>query len=409
MTVAMPPTGRHVVFVDDEPALLNSLRQMLPAGNEHCRTSFLSSAEAALDLLTVEPVDVVVTDMLMLPGMDGAALLDQIRARWPQIVRILLSEHPTQSASVRNSTVAHQCLGKPLDPVTLTSTVRKACNLADRLSRPELRRLLGGIDTLPKAPRSFVAINAALAEPDACAASVAEVIEQDAGTSAKMLQLVNSAFFGLARRITTVHDAITFLGLTPVRGIVLASNLANGLGRTPPDLGNAIETINDHSLAVAAVARELVPADRRLDAFTAGMLHDVGRLALAASAPALFRRVNAEHEARGVPIAVIEREILEATHADLGAYLLQMWGLPLTLIEPVARHHDPDAADDPDPIVAAVATAEATIVSGSRDGAILLEPAEEGDAALLGLGHVSAKSGTARDGMRAFVRSLIGR
>ena len=409
MTVAMPSAGRHVVFVEDEPALLNSLRQMLPAGNGHCRMSFLSSAEAALDLLAVEPVDVVVTDMLMLPGMDGAALLEQIRARWPEIVRILLSEHPTQSASVRNSTVAHQCLSKPLDPVTLTSAVRRACNLAERLSRPELRRLLGGIDTLPKAPHSFVAINAALAEPDACAASVAEVIEQDAGTSAKMLQLVNSAFFGLARRITTVHDAITFLGLTPVRGIVLASNLTNGLGRTPPDLGNAIETINDHSLAVAAVARELVPVDRRLDAFTAGMLHDVGRLALAAAAPALFRQVNAEHEARGEPIAVVEHEILGATHADLGAYLLQMWGLPLALIEPVARHHDLDAADDPDAIVAAVATAEATIVNRQRDGAASPEPAEDGDLPLRGLGHVSTKSGPARVGVRGLVRSLMGR
>ena len=142
-----------------------------------------------------------------------------------------------------------------------------------------------------------VAINAALAEPDACAASVAGVIEQDAGTSAKMLQLVNSAFFGLARRVTTVRDAITFLGLTPVRGIVLASEMANGLGRdTTRSRPPPSRTINDHSLAVAAVARELVPPDRRLDAFAAGMLHDVGRLALAASAPALFRRDHDQHD-----------------------------------------------------------------------------------------------------------------
>ncbi len=365
MTAAMPPVRRHVVFVDDEPALLDGLRRLLRAGRTERRMTFLTSAEAALELLATEPVDVIVTDMMM-PGMDGASLLGEVQDRWPQTVRIVLSGYSSQSASLRSSSVAHQYLSKPCDADTLTSALRIACNLADRLSRPELRRLLGGIETLPSAPHAFLAINAALAEPDACAASVAGVIEQDAGASAKMLQLVNSAFFGLARRVTTVRDAITFLGLTPVRGIVLASEMAKGLGATTPDLAAAIEEINDHSLAVAAVARELVPPDRRLDAFAAGMLHDVGRLALAASAPALFRRVHDLQIAQGEPVIVAEREILEATHADLGAYLLQLWGLPLALIEPVARHHDPDAADDPDPIVAAVATAEAT-VSCRRD------------------------------------------
>ena len=365
MTAVMPPVRRHVVFVDDEPALLDGLRRLLRAGRAERRMTFLTSAEAALEVLANGPVDVIVTDMMM-PGMDGASLLGEVQDRWPQTVRIVLSGYSSQSASLRSSSVAHQYLSKPCDADTLTAALRTACNLADRLSRPELRRLLGGIETLPSAPHSFLAINAALAEPEACAASVAGVIEQDAGASAKMLQMVNSAFFGLARRVTTVRDAITFLGLTPVRGIVLAGEMAKGLGASAPDLADAIEMINDHSLAVAAVARELVPPDRRLDAFAAGMLHDVGRLALAVSAPALFQRVHDLQTARGEDVTVIEREVLEATHADLGAYLLQLWGLPLALIEPVARHHDPDAADDPDPIVAAVATAEAT-VSCRRD------------------------------------------
>jgi putative nucleotidyltransferase with HDIG domain len=338
----------HVLFVDDDPAVLDGLRRGLRASRGTRRMTFLPSGEAALDLLATEPVDILVTDMMM-PGLDGADLLREVRSRSPQTVRIVLSGY---------ANVAHMFLSKPCAMPALTSALDTACGLSSRLSRPELRRLLGGLEALPSAPRSFTAINAALAEPAASAASVAAVIEQDAGSSAKLLQLVNSAFFGLAHRVTTVQGAVTYLGLTPVRGIVLASEVASSLGSLAPDLAVAVEAINEHSLAVAGLARTLVPPPQRLDAFVAGMLHDVGRLALAAAAPELFRQVRDEQVARSEPIDVVERQVLEATHADLGAYLLQLWGLPLALINPVARHHDEDAVDDPDPIVSAGATAD---------------------------------------------------
>jgi putative nucleotidyltransferase with HDIG domain len=347
----------HIVFVDDDPAVLDGLRRGLRASRGSRQMTFLPSGEAALDLLATEPVDILVTDMLM-PGLDGADLLCEVRSRSPQTVRIVLSGYADEAMSLRSSTVAHMFLSRPCAMPALTSALDTACGLSSRLSRPELRRLLGGLETLPSAPRSFTAINAALAEPAASAASVAAVIEQDAGSSAKLLQLVNSAFFGLAHRVTTVQGAVTYLGLTPVRGIVLASEVASSLGSLAPDLAVAVEAINEHSLAVAGLARTLVPPPQRLDAFVAGMLHDVGRLALAAAAPELFRQVRDEQVARSEPIDVVERQVLDATHADLGAYLLQLWGLPLALINPVARHHDEDAVDDPDPIVSAVATAD---------------------------------------------------
>ena len=406
VTAAMAAAQRHVVFVDDDSALLDGLRYILRAQRDELRMTFLGSGADALALMAGEPVDVVVTDT-MVRGIDGMSLLEEVRDRWPDMVRIVLSGYSGQAAFLRSSTVAHQCLTKPCDPIKLISALRTACTLSDRLARPQLRRLLGGIDTLPSPPRSFLAINAALSEPDACAASVSQLIEQDAGVSAKMLQLVNSAFFGLSRRVTTVHDAVTFLGLASVRSIVLASELSEGLGSSAPDLAPDVEEINEHSLAVAVAARELVPADKRFDAFTAGMLHDVGRLAVAASAPGLFRRTRDQAAARDVQVDVVEREILEATHADLGAYLLQMWGLPLVLIEPVARHHDADALHDPDPVVAAVATAEATV--GREDPEPCDGPAEDDNPALPGAATVAAKSGDRAHGLRSLVRALISR
>jgi putative nucleotidyltransferase with HDIG domain len=204
-----------------------------------------------------------------------------------------------------------------------------------------------------------------------------------------------------------VHDAVTFLGLTPVRGIVLASEIGTGLGSPAPDLACAVEEIYAHSLAVAGYARELAPVHQKLDAFTAGMLHDVGRLALAASAPDLFRRVRDEVAAADAPVAATEQAILEATHADLGAYLLQLWGLPLALIEPVARHHDADAAVDSDPIVAAVANADLRACMQDLNTPELPPATPEDSPGMLSDARVGGAKSEARPrGMRGFVRAI---
>ena len=359
----------RILFVDDDPAILDGLRRMLHQARTGWSCTFVPSAEAAMELLEGTPdesgagcarcVDVVVTDMRM-GGPDGAQLLAAVRRRWPQVVRIVLSGYSSEADSLRSAAVAHQFISKPCAPDTLLSALSVACGLSERLSRPELRRLLGGLGALPVAPKSYAAITSALAEPTATAATVARVIENDAGCTAKLLQLVNSAFFGLARRVTTVRDAVAYLGLTPVRSLVLASEVAASFD-CAPDIALAVEAVNEHSLAVAAVAREMVPPARAMEAFVAGMLHDIGWLALASAAPDLFRRVRLEMTEQGVDALEAERRLLDATHADIGAYLLHLWGLPLELTDAVARHHDDAAAADAEPVVAAVARAEAVV------------------------------------------------
>lgn len=356
---------RHVLFVDDEAAVLSGLRRTLHRMRAEWRMTFVMSTNAALDVLDREPVDVVVTDMRM-PGQDGADLLRQVRERWPQTVRIVLSGYANQGAAMRSVPVAHRFISKPCDIATLSAALLSACELQERLSRPELRTLVSGLGSLPSAPQSFAAITAVLEQPDVSLPAVADAIEQDAGCSAKLLQLVNSAFFGLAREITTVQAAVTYLGLGPVRDVVLAAEVADMFRCASPDLARTVSEINDHSLAVAAAARDLAPPAQAHDAFIAGVLHDVGRLALAAVAPEEFRAVQVERRQRGVPLSHVEQVHFDATHADVGAYLLRLWGLPFTLVDAVARHHDPDAGRDPDPVVAAVAVAEA-MAAGDAD------------------------------------------
>ena len=355
---------RHVLFVDDEPAVLAGLRRMLHGMRSQWQMTFVLDGAAAVAVLAEGPVDVVVADMRM-PGMDGATLLAEVRRHWPEVVRIILSGFADQGAALRSVPVAHQFLSKPCDPAVLMATVRGACELQERLSRPELRRLVGGLGALPSAPRSFAAITDALAQPEVCIETVAAVIEQDPGCAAKLLQLVNSAFFGLARTVTRVREAVAYLGVARVRDVVLAAEVADMFRCTTPGLAGIVEEINEHSVAVALVARERVGPDRAHDAFVAGVLHDVGRLALATVMPGVYAGVERDRRA-GADLTSIELERLGATHGDVGAYLLRLWGLPFPLVDAVARHHDPEAAEDADPVVAAVASAEATV--GGADG-----------------------------------------
>lgn len=350
---------RHVLFVDDEPAVLSGLRRMLHPMRSEWRMTFAADTESAVRALEAQPAEVVIADMRM-PGRDGASLLAEVRSRWPETVRIILSGFADEGAALRSVPVAHQFLSKPCDSATLATTVRNACDLQSRLSRPELRSLVGGIGALPSAPRSFTAITEAFNSPDVSLDDVASLIEQDPGSAAKLLQLVNSAFFGIARNITQVREAVAYLGLTKARDVVLAADVVEMFRSGPPCLAKIAQSVNDRSLVVAAAAREIAPRRFANDAFVAGILHDIGQLALASAASDRYLAIWHE-DLSDADLCEAELSTLGATHADLGAHLLRLWGLPFPLVEAVARHADPDAVDDADPVVAAIASATSAV------------------------------------------------
>jgi HD-like signal output (HDOD) protein/ActR/RegA family two-component response regulator len=348
---------RHVLFVDDDTAVLAGLRRMLHGKRSQWRASFAGDGAAALVLLAADPADVVVCDMRM-PGMDGAQLLREVQARWPQTVRIVLSGYADAGAALRSLPVAHQFVTKPCDAATLCTVVSDACGLVDRLSRPALRTLVAGLGGLPSAPRSFAAITDVLSRPEASVESVAEIITHDTACSAKLLQMVNSAFFALPRRVVSVRDAVAYLGVVPVRTVVLAAETVEMFRCRSSWMAGITESINQHSLAIAELARDRVAGAGAHDAYVAGVLHDVGRLAMAAAAPESFRTVQ-HRVGQGQHLGEAELDVFGAGHGDVGGFLLRLWGVPFPLIAAVARHADPDAAADADPIVAALASAEA--------------------------------------------------
>jgi HD-like signal output (HDOD) protein len=329
---------KRILFVDDEPLVLDGLRDLLRRHRKEWDMSFVNSIEAAVNKLRTAPFDVIVTDIRM-PGMDGAALLAQVMNEFPQVVRIVLSGQSGLETAFRTVSVAHQFLSKPCDAVTLENTINRACNLRALIHNEKLLEVVGHIDSLPSQPHTYVKLVERLRDEHVSAAGIAEILEQDMAMSVKLLQLVNSAFFGMPRRIHRIEDAVTFLGQAMIRDLVLSVSVFS-MERSPRGIDSA--EMQRHAMLVGNLAMRIADGAPGLeDAFLAGMTHDMGILLMASKLPGMFGRSTQSVRENPRPLHVAEAELLGVTHAELGAYLLGLWGFADPVVEAVAFHHRP--------------------------------------------------------------------
>jgi putative nucleotidyltransferase with HDIG domain len=216
------------------------------------------------------------------------------------------------------------------------------------LDNPRLKELLGRVQKIPSLPQLYVETMEALDSPDAAIDTLAGLIGQDPGMTAKILQIVNSAFFGAGRRICAVKEAIQCLGLSLIRVLALGHHVFSSF--EPGRLGEfSLEQVWTHSLVTSLVAGQIARIETRDQAMvdaatTAGILHDLGKLLLADGSPDAFREFMARVRETDCEPLEAEKQIFGASHAEVGAYLLGLWGLPSPVVEAVAHHHEPGRA-----------------------------------------------------------------
>jgi HD-like signal output (HDOD) protein len=337
---------RRILFVDDQPQILEGLRDALRACRREWTMSFADGGAAALRELETADFDVVVSDMRM-PGMDGADLLSAVRDRRPGTVRIVLSGYAEDHVIMRAAPVAHRFLGKPCDINELRRIVERSCELREMSAQEQLRLAATSALRLPALPALYSRVTRLLQDPDASLRDVAALVDQDIAIAARILQLANSAFFGRTRRITRLDEAVAFIGLTPLRALILSAEAFETLEPSGAVGGFSIAALQLRAQSTARLARSIADdPEQRDDAFCAGLLHDLGMLVLASMEP--------EHVATSLAIAArdgrrlddVERELRGSSHAEVGAHLLELWGLPDAIVEAVAYHHRPAEAHD---------------------------------------------------------------
>ncbi len=363
---------KNLLFVDDEPKVLQGLQRQLRGMRDDWKMDFMDNAAKALELMSATPVDVIVTDMMM-PGMDGAQLLTEVTRRHPNTVRIVLSGHADRESVLRLVGPAHQYLSKPCDAEELRNAISRAFALRDLLASERLKQLATRLRSLPTLPALHSRLTEELRKDEPSLERVTGIISKDIGMTTKILQLVNSAFFGLPQPITSPHEAVMYLGLTTVRALVLSIQVFSQYSQKPIK-GFSLDELAQHCWITGMLARRIAEAehsDYKIDdqCFLGGLLHDVGRLILASGLPDEYAGVLETARSRAWTVLEAEQAAFGATHAEVGAYLLGLWGLPNPVIEAVALHHRPSEASDArfSPVIAVhVANAFAHEKAGSH-------------------------------------------
>lgn len=329
---------KRILFVDDEQRVLDGLRNMLRRHRDEWEMIFVRDGESALEELEKAPVDVLVTDMRM-RGMDGPTLLARAQQEYGGTARIVLSGYADNAAAEQVAPLVHQFLQKPCSAELLAGTIERIFELQGVAGDVAVRALVTSIGKLPSVPKTYAALTRTLERPEACAMDVARVIERDVAICAKLLQLVNSSFFTVGMPITSVEHAVIRLGLQIIKGLALSVEVFQTCAQ-PRARGFDIEALQRHSLQTASVARRLLTDPRSSDdAFMAGMLHDIGQLILAAELPDELDAAADLAAAQGISVHIAETSVLGASHADLGGYLLGLWGLPPSIVAAVGNHH----------------------------------------------------------------------
>ena len=331
----------RLLFVDDEPRVLDSLRRQLFSRRTEWEFHYATSGEAALDTLARADFDVVITDIRM-PGMDGASLLEEVRNRYPGTIRIVLSGHCDSEAAARALSIAHRYLSKPCDATTIKTTLEQALELRSALDEPKLRTLLHRVGDLPHPPEVCTELERALADPEPSFEHIGSIVSRDPALVARVLQFANSAYFSGSESTSGIDAAIARLGTTVLKSLVVSTLLRDRFTTKDAVPGFDVRIEQRHAMLTGAIARDLGRSMGFGDqAFTAALLHDVGKLVLAARLPEEYANVIRQSHRLGLPLAQLERDFLGATHASVAAYLLALWGLPMELVEAVRRHHDP--------------------------------------------------------------------
>ncbi len=331
-----------ILFVDDEPAITQALKRMLRPMRREWDMHFVQSGKDALCFMEDNPVDVIISDMRM-PEMNGAELLGEVIKRYPSVIRIILSGQSDQEAILKTIKPAHQFLTKPCDAETLRHTIKQTLALKTSLENPALQNLVSKIESLPSLPSCYQEIMQIIQKEEGSLKEVAEIIQSDVSMSMEILKYVNSSFFGLYKKVSSIRQAVSLLGINTIQTLVLSINVFSQIDKSKRYAIN-IPELWKHSFLTGLFSKAIISdlgMDTQLqeDAFTLGLLHDIGILTLATQIPDKYKEVYKKAKSNDLNLSQAEYLMFDTSHAEVAAYLLGLWGISSNLITVISTHH----------------------------------------------------------------------
>lgn len=331
--------GRNILLVDDERPVLKALKRSLMQSG--LNIFMAESGQAALEILAHQKMDLIISDMRM-PDMNGHRLLQKVKEKYPSTIRLILSgyadENEINRAMLDGSSKMY--LLKPWDSQVLSKTIHQLLDVRELLQNKNLLEIINKIDGLCGLPRICNKVMDMINQ-DMSVEQIAAVIEEDPVVTAQILHIANSSFYGI--KTGSIKQAVTYLGLTAVKSIVLVTNLCGALEGTR-SLNK--ELLWRHASAtnqlVGRLYYKLIGQHIPVAASTIGLLHDIGRMALLCQFQDQYVQILATLKERSnVSFDELEYEFLGVSHQEVGGTLLDWWGLPHQIIEGAMFHHNP--------------------------------------------------------------------
>lgn len=325
-----------IAFIDDEKRILDGIRRMLHKRRKDWDMYFFESGKDMLTSMEENFYDIVVSDMRM-PVMSGAELLIQIKEISPKTIRIILSGYANDELVLEGIHATHQFISKPTDQDSLISHIERALKMLPVLDSENAKKVLGDIESIPSLPAFYDALMQEIASEDVSLKRVSEILSSDIGLSSSIIRVVNSAFFGLVREITSLEEAASVLGVDMIKNLALMTSVFSSLS-VPEGKMAEIAALNSFCQRVGMLASILAkqadfsPAVKN-HCQIAGMMSGLGDLLVLSN--------------------TVKKSDDNSMHTPLlGSYLLSIWSMPIPVIEAVRWHQNPcdSCIEEPSPL-----------------------------------------------------------
>lgn len=355
---------KKILFVDDEQPVLDGLRRLLHELKNEWDMEFVNSGREALAKLSENTFDLIVCDMRM-PEMDGAELLDLVREKYPKMVRIILTGYSELDILMRSIGPAHQFLTKPIELDELKNVIDRSLRIHSVLNSEKVQAVISRMRSLPSLPEFYLKLMDLLTDPESSIKEVADLVKKDMAMTVQVLKLVNSSYFGFYKRINDPAEATVMLGLNTIKSLALSHGI---FSQMPDELDKIIphQELWDHSSLTSLLAQDIakhISYDDNFvdDAFTAGFLHEIGLLILAGTLPDTYMKAVELAEKDQIPLWLAEHHIMETGHAEIGAYILALWGFDDNIVQAILNQHQPFHLSNDSNSLAAVIHAADTV------------------------------------------------
>jgi putative nucleotidyltransferase with HDIG domain len=336
---------KNLLLVDEDALVLKALKRSLRRFKDQCNVFYAQSAKEALAQLDQDAISVLITEV-RLKDSDSELFLRSFLKHHPSAARIVLTGYTSSDAIFKFAGLAHQLLAKPWSDQTLIETIERADLISRMLADDRLKRTLNLIENFPSIPSVYVELTETLKNNEASMEEIGAIIIRDPSLTIKLLQIVNSPYYGLPMPVTDPQKAVHLLGLDIVKGFVLSSGIFKQYEQSSA-VCLQIDTLWQHSLKSANIVRQIAKRENLAKeieeaSFVACLLHDVGKIIIASNFPNEHKEICNRTASDDLPFWHAEQMVLGVTHAEIGAYLLGLWGLPLTVIKAVQEHHRPN-------------------------------------------------------------------